>query len=186
MNIIEKFQHLIDNVDDRTFYLSLTGLLTFIILCVAGIIFYYYSAVGSLYEQIDHINEQRVQAKRILTMYKQVEKHRLEVDTLLTEDTGFKISGYFNAILGQLGLADKKGGLSTTSHIDHGKYSEAILKAPLTDINMRQLCELLEKLESNKRIYVKELEIAKSKKKNKVLDVTLTIASLEPTIASGA
>lgn len=45
---------------------------------------------------------------------------------------------------------------------------------------MKQLTELLYELEQKKRIYIKKLEIEKSKKTNNSIDVIITIATLLP------
>jgi ribosomal protein S17E len=54
-----------------------------------------------------------------------------------------------------------------------------LLNAKFDTMNMRQLCELLDAVEQNKRIYTKELEIIKSKKVPNTIDVNLTIATLQ-------
>jgi len=44
---------------------------------------------------------------------------------------------------------------------------------------MKELTELLQEIELNKRVFIKELEISDSKQANSI-DVTLIIATLEP------
>ncbi len=47
-------------------------------------------------------------------------------------------------------------------------------------MNMRELSELLNVLEQNKRVYTKELEVQKSRKSPRAIEVQLTIATLQP------
>jgi beta-lactamase regulating signal transducer with metallopeptidase domain len=70
--------------------------------------------------------------------------------------------------------------MESSSQIDHDTYRESILKVELSDMNMKQLCELLDELNKNKRINTKELEITKSKTAKRSINVALTIATLEP------
>jgi hypothetical protein len=180
MNIFERIKHFIDNLEQRTFYLYVGGSLLGLLVIIGIILYSYYSALANLEERMLTINEQRLNVKRMLAVYERVKKHKTEVDALMAQEPNFKIISYFDGVLIKLGLADKKT-IQTPSHIEHeGAYSETILKVQLTDMDMKQLCEVLNELEHNKRIFTKELEIIKSKKKKKVLDVALTIATLEP------
>ena len=181
MVVIEKIQRFIDDLEDKNFYLYLGLTLGVLLILVSGIIFYYYSARGGLQDRIEMIHEQRTKAKNILSTYEQVKKHKKEVDALMAENVDFKIMGYFDEVLTMLDLGTKRTTREEISHVTHeNKYDEHILKAKLTDMNMKELCELLNVLEHNKRIYTKELEIIKSKHAKKAIDVTLTIATLEP------
>lgn len=181
MAFIEKIQNIITDLEDKMFYTYLAIALGIIVLLVSSIIFYYYSSRSTVQERIEMIHEQRAKAKRILTTYEHVKKHKAEVDAIIAENEGFKIGGYFEEVLTLLDLGEKRTSKEDYSHVTHeNKYDEHILKAKLTNMNMKQLCELLNILENNKRIYTKELEIVKSKHAKKAIDVTLTIATLEP------
>lgn len=180
MKAIENIQHFINNLEEKTFYLYLMGVFAVLFGIMGMIIFHYYSNINSLQERIDTINEQRIKVKRLLAINAQVKKHRAEVDTILASEEGFKISGYFKDLLARLGLSNKYV-VHYTSTVKHeNKYEEHTYKVQLTDMNMKQLCELLNALDQKKRIYTKELEITKTKQARKSLDVTLTIATLEP------
>ncbi|HZW60708.1 MAG TPA: hypothetical protein VFF04_00620 [Candidatus Babeliales bacterium] len=179
MSAIEKIQSFIDNLEERTFYIYLSGIIAALLILSSLIIWHYYSSIHDTQEHIANINEQRDQVRRILATYEQVKKHQKEVNTLLAADEGFKIEGYYkDVLLPELGLSDKQV-TAIPSHISMEKFDEVILKATLAGLDMKELCELLQTLDANKRIYTKELEITKSKTR-KAIDVTLTIASLEP------
>jgi len=181
MKALETVQLFIGSLDQQRFYKYLAGVCGAIVTLAALIIFMYYSSISSLEDRIDAINRERLEVKRLMTTYQQVKLQRAQVDTLYEEDPGFRIAGYFEKVLTKLNLTAKKVMADQISHLEHeGKYEETLLKTQLTDMNTRQLCELLSELEQNKRIYTKELDVTKSKRKPKVLDVTLTIAALEP------
>ncbi|HSW73913.1 MAG TPA: hypothetical protein VLG71_02035 [Candidatus Limnocylindria bacterium] len=181
MKAVEKIQSFIDSLEERTFYAYLAGFAGFALIFAVLIIFFYYRSLAHVEDQINFINDKRIEVKRLLTTYEQVKRQRNEVDTLFGEDVGFKIAGYFTSLLARLNLQDKKTTTDQISRVEHeGKYQETVLKAQLTDMNMKELCVLLSEIEHNKRIYTKELDITKSKKKPRALDITLTIAALEP------
>jgi len=187
MNVIEQLRNFVASLEEKEFYTYLGAILTGVVLVVFLMFFQYYRQVNDIIERIDTIDEQRNEAKRILTTAQRVQQQRAEVDTLLGQDPNFKIGGYFEDVLSKLKLTDKKTTSDRIEHtqIDHeGKYKESIRKEKLTGMNMKQVCELLNELEQNKRIFIKELDISKSNKQNKALDISLTIATLEPKLGT--
>lgn len=180
MKIISRIRDFMSNLDAKDFYKYLAITLALIVLLLGFIIFRYYRSIDALTQRITTINEQREIAKRILKQAQRVKKQRADVDAMIAQDEGFKIGGYFNSVVAKLRLQDKRT-VEETAVIQHeGKYQESVLKAKLTDMNMKELSELLNELDQNKRIYTKELEITAVRKERTSLDVNLTIATLEP------
>lgn len=179
MEAIDKIRNFIENLETKDFYKYLAIALSVIIVIIGILIFNFYRKIHNLNERIALINDQRIVAQRILTQDEQVKKQRIAVNAILAQDPDFIIGNYFNKILTKLGLIDKQKSSIEVSHIEHGDgYKETILKAKLTDMNMKQLCDLLSEIEKTERVYPKELEIVKGK--NKTIDVNLAIATLEP------
>lgn len=58
-------------------------------------------------------------------------------------------------------------------------YNQVKLEGSISDLDMKQLTELLNAIEQEERIYIEKLEIAKDSK-NKKIDVHLVIATYEP------
>lgn len=180
MQLLEQLQEFINNLDQRQFYLYISGILGTIVLLLAFILYWHYSSMSELNLRIESINEYRQEAEEILAKYQQVKKQQKDVNAMLAEDPNFKIAGFFDALLAKLGLSNKKD-IATTSSIDReNNYRESILSVKFTGINMKELCELLNELEQTKRIFTKELDITKSKKLPNMLDVNLTFATLQP------
>ncbi len=181
MEMLEKIASFIENIETKKFYLYAGVIIGSIFLFSAVIVFYHYRQVNYFKSQIDEINDLReVDVRTILTRAQRVQQQRAEVDAMLAEDVNFKIGGYFKDLLTELNLLDKQE-IETTSQIEReDNYRESILNTKFVDMNMKQLTELLSKIEQNRRIYSKELEITKSKKKPDALEVSITIATLQP------
>ncbi len=181
MKALERIQNYIANLDQKNLYKLIAITIGSLIIVVGLLVFRYYRRVNYLVGEINTINEQRELVKRIMIQADRVKKQRAEVDTMIAEDEGFKIGGYFNSILSKLHLIDRKT-VDETAYIDHeGKYRESILKAKLIDMTMKDVCELLNELDQKKRIYTKELElVAVTKTARPTLEVSLTIGTLEP------
>jgi hypothetical protein len=178
MFMIDSIQSFIESLEERDFYKYLALVLTTIIGLILLIFFMYYRATNTINNRITTINDLRDNVQQILTAAKKVKKQREQIDTILAQDENFRLGAYFDKTLTSLRLSEKRQAVDY-SHIDHtGTYRENILKAKLTDMTMKDLCELLDDIEKNPRVYSKELDITKSRKGN--LDINLTIATLEP------
>ena len=144
------------------------------------IMFLYYRSVSSLKAEIAQINETRKQARLILDKGQIVKKEQREIDAIIAKNEDFKIGAFFQDLLAKLGLSNKKDASEVTSNELEGKYRESVLTAKFSGMTMKELTELLQELELNRRVFTKELDITASQKPPNSIDVTLTIATLEP------
>lgn len=181
MNILEKIKELLDSLDTKDFYKYIGALLAAVTLILLFLIYRFYSNVWDIQKQLRLTNEQRGEVQTLLEKAARVKKQQKDVNTMLEADPNFKIAGYFQGILAQLGLTNKEeSNTVTTQERGEQEYNESILTAKFIDMTMREVSELLNVLEQNKRIYTKNLEIQKSRKSNRTIEVQLTIATLQP------
>ncbi len=181
MKILTSIQIYLNSIEEKRFYQYMIGLVLIILLLVAGIIFQYYRRVRSLKREINRINEERSEIRTLLAKARIVKKEQKEIDAILAKDENFKIAGYFEDIIGKLGLANKKASdAQVTTSSQEGKYQESVLQAKFSGMTMKDVTELLQEIELNKRVFTKELDIVVSPKKPGTVDATLTIATLEP------
>ena len=104
------------------------------------------------------------------------------VEETLAKDTDFKIGGYFKNLLTKLNLRDKEIAEETSTSDLEENYRKSELNAKFEDMTMKELTELLQEIEHNSRIAMERLEITKSKKQPKTIEVNLTISTLLPKI----
>ncbi len=180
MELLDKMQAYFNSIDQKRFFQYIIGILGIITLALALLFFNYYRTVSKLKQEAFAINELREQAKTILDKAQRIKKDQKEIDAVLAQDKNFKIAGYFEDLIEKLGLAQKKSSTEVTTASQEGKYQESILQSRFTAISMKQLAELLQEVELNKRVFIKELDITPSKKQQNSIDATLTIATLEP------
>ncbi len=113
----------------------------------------------------------------------QVKKQKAIVDEILNENKSFKLLGYFDEITNKLGIdknvKEKSTSENTLEILTAKGYKEVRVNATFTELNTRQLAELLDEFEKNERIYTKNLEITKSSK-TPTIDVEIVIATLQP------
>lgn len=181
MELIDKIYTYISDLDEKRFYQYLIGFLCAVGLLMLLIMFQYYRSVSSLKSEIAQINDARKQARTILDKGQIVKKEQREIDAIIAKDENFKIGQYFEDLLAKQGLSNKVlKDSEVTSPEREGKYSESVLTAKFSGMTMKELTELLQELELNRRVFTKVLEITASQKPPNSIDVTLTIATLEP------
>jgi len=180
MEFLNKIRDFVQDLEEKDFYKYLGIMLLILVILMSFMIYRYYSNVNYYTDEIETINEQReTEVKKILERNEIVKKQRKEVDEMLKQDEDFKIRDYFDKLLKDLKLTRYKKDDNVLEQVIDENYEGRELTARLEDIDMKQLCELLEKLEAKKRINIKSLEIRKSKKRG-AIDVDIIISTLLP------
>ena len=182
MMILQPIKLFINKIDSKTFLYYIIGYLSACTLLMILIIFYYYSSARSLQKKIKNINASREEVLVILEKSALVQQQRLMVEDTLAKDTDFKIGGYFKSLLLKLHLKDKEVAEETSTSDLEENYRKSELNAKFEDMTMKELTELLQEIEQNSRIATDRLEITKSKKQPKTIEVNLTISTLLPKI----
>lgn len=176
---LETIKSYILQLDEKTFFAYLGGFLLSVILIISGIFYYYYSSTHEFIAELDELNEQRQEVRTLFETAARVKKQEIAVDKLLKEDEGFKIGAYFKKVLDTLNMSDKVPEQNFFNVVEQeGKYRETTLTARFQMVDMKQICEVLNEIESNQRVYTKSIEIVRSKVPNK-LNVTLSIGTLD-------
>jgi hypothetical protein len=174
MKFIEKIHTIFSRLSEKEFTRYLLIALVSIVFGAGFIVYYYYTSSTKYLNLIKHINRMRVEVKEILTQNALVENHKSYVDTLLNEDPDFNLGHYFENLKQKLHIASDK---STQTTIDRDEYSESLVEAQFTSITMKTVAELLQEIEQNPRITIKELAITQGK--DQTIDVEITIATLK-------
>jgi len=138
----------------------------------------YISVTQSLKKKLHTLNDNRELARNLREKMLQVQNQRTSVDQMLAQEPNFKIGGYVASLLQKLHLIDKKR-IEETSQTDvQDNYRETEIRLGFNDMNMKQVVELLHAIEQKERIYIKRLEIERSKKQISSIDVQVTLATL--------
>jgi hypothetical protein len=185
--MLDKVKSFIQELEERDFYKYLAGFLVGIVLLMALIVYLGQRKITLLKKRANKINTQRQSLQEILTTFERVKQQKADVAAILEKDKTFKIIGYLDHVIASMNLgANKAGGVQQSEEpLEHlPEYSEIKVVVPFTNLNMKQLAELLQEIEKNERIYTKELDITKSPSKP-TIDATLTIATLQARTEAG-
>lgn len=181
MKFLEPVILFINKLDLKTFYLYLIGYAVGCFSICVLMIFYYYSSVSALQKKIKNLASYREEIHEIMEKNAIIKQQQTIVEEMLAKDPNFKIAETFGKFLAELQITNKEKlprDINTTDLEEN--YRKIELSAKFEDITMRDLTLLLEKIEQNPRIATNRLEITKSKKKPKTIEVSLTISTLLP------
>ncbi|HJM68705.1 MAG TPA: hypothetical protein QGF02_02045 [Candidatus Babeliales bacterium] len=182
MVLVDKYKKFLAEFDDKKQLQALFIILGLVVLC-GGFLFYRYSSsVTSLKKQMVVLNRARKETQLLLSKNEVVQKQRDKVETMLAKEKSFKIMEYFKTVLDKLKLnahrTSEKISINESEGVRASGYEEVNLNTQLTNMNTKQVVNLLFEIEQTERVYIKKMEITHSKT-NPVVDLNLTIGTLQ-------
>ncbi len=167
----------IQNLEKSTFNKILMGIIISVALLFTFSVVRYYWKINGLRKDIRQINRARDTVKEILDQKEAVIQQKKEVDEILETDPDFRIRRFIDDLLAKFNLKATVQSPEVRD-IEQGAYEENTINIQFTGIKMKQLVQLLEEAEKEPRIYTKNIEVNKSKKTPKAIDVNITFATL--------
>ena len=185
MVIFDKIRTYFESLEAKTFYYYIAGYLSLCFVLFGVLIFYYYKNANQLQRTIKRLNTARKDDVRtILEAAESIEQQRAAVESVLSQNPDFKIAGYFKDLLTKLNLKNKEiqeaETTTTTEREDH--YRETELNSKFENMTMKELTELLQAIEQNPRISTRRLDITKTRRDSKTIEVLITITTLLPKV----
>lgn len=180
MNILQSIKDFLQNLSKKNLIQVSLGIASFIILLIIGTILWQNYTTSILQKNLVKINKLRVESVELINKFQEVRAQQEYVSDLLTKDKDFRIKEFFDTMVKELFLERNEGNTASLSDpVDVGnEYDEIQLGAQFTSITTKQVCEILEKIEKNKLVYVKELTLTKIQQ-TALLDVSIKIATLQ-------
>lgn len=179
MLFIEGLRIFFERMSARTFYIAMATYLSLVLALALLCIIALYVRTSTLASTNFDLNELREETRILREKAEQVQMQRTAVNEILSKDPDFKIASYFDDTLNSLQLIAKKGKTEIARTDREDAYQETELTAQIVDLNMKQITELLYAIEQTRRIYIKKVDIAKSKK-GVSLELGIVIATLLP------
>lgn len=179
MSFLLRFKSFWDELEQAKYY-RVVGIGITVIAFLFAVLFYIHAhKIKTLQDKIKVLNKERKKAREFLEQHEQVKQQQDEIREVLAQDRTFKIQQYFDKILNELRLQNKLSKPTEVAEPQDLKngFNEIRLDASFTALTMQDLVQLLQKIEEARRIYIKDLEIAKE---TNTIAVTLVIATLQP------
>ena len=175
MILINYLRDFIRGLDKKEFRLYVGLYVSISLMIVVGIMVRHIYLVRDAKDKIKQLNVARTKVQKILTSYGQVAQQRTKIDALLAKDKSFYVSKFFLDVTQKLSIPTDSQPRVSSQKLENG-YIEESLSISLVKITTQQLCELLKEIESEERIYIKNIDIAKNLMKK--INVTMDIATL--------
>jgi hypothetical protein len=180
MEFFDKLKATLDTLTRKQFYMYIMIALGVLLFLLLAIMLYYYRAAKSAIKQINDLNNIRsTEVKNLLIRKERIKKQKEKVDAMIAQDPEFILGDVLDELLSKLDLSEKADRKQTGRNPIDDMYIETTTDLMLNDINMKQLVDFLEAIESSKRVYVKKLEI-KTKTTEHCLEVNIGLAALVP------
>lgn len=177
MIIIDSLKNSISGLSKKDFRWYAGSYIGACMLCIIGIVVYYSYALHEAKDKIKQINQTRVSVQKILTDFGQVTAQREKIDLILKKDRSFYIQQFFQDLTKRLNISREITDKPSVQKLENG-YTEESLTVNLAKITTQQLCEILQHIEKEERIYIKYIDIVKTIAKK--INVAMVIATLIP------
>lgn len=177
MIIFDSFRDFIQSLDRRDFLLYSSIYVGLSLLLVGGIVVRHVYLMQEAQSKVKLLQNARRDVQKVLTKFNEVDQQRKKIDILL-KDKSFYIQKYFQGIAQKVNVAQHSSEKVSKQKVEEG-YLEESLSINLKQVTTKQLCELLQDIEEEQRIFIKFIEITKTSNTRKI-DVSMTIATLIP------
>lgn len=147
---------------------------------IGFLLYRHFNAIVDVEQKTKLLNKARQDVQVILTEYATIKNKKNEVDILLSKDKNFYLIKYCQDTLSGLKLTNQSP-LSLVSQTWPNGYTEESVQINLSQITMKQVCELLQSLQTTPRVFIKNLDIVKSNVEKKI-NVNMSVATLKPVI----
>lgn len=164
---------------DRKDFIRYAALYVGICVCIAiGLVSRHIYEIVEKKSKFLALNQARKSIQKSLTKYSLVEQQKKKVDELLVKDKNFYIKKFFDGVAQKNNVHQNSKETVSKQKLENG-YIEEALSVTLSAINTKQLCELLQDIENEQRVYIKFVDINKMMNAKKI-NVTMSVATVIP------
>ncbi len=174
MEALNKIVAYIETLDRRHFRLHVLGFFAGVILITSSLLYYLQSNKNSLILRLRALNNLAVKGCHIIANNNSLTKDEQRLKQLLDQKRGFSIQAFFEQFCRDQSLAAEPGWATRPEHVSD-IFDEMILSASFKELTSDKLVKLLDALNKEEIVYLKELQIKKSA--NKKIAVSMTIAT---------
>lgn len=177
MNIISAIQNSIADFDARQLNRIAVSFFGGVFLVLGIIIYFYWSSSASWQERAQNVNKQRTEIAKIIQKHAKLTEQKGAVESIIERDPKFRINTAVSKTIEEAGLGSVQKQVHEVEEKnlddDYLETSQTIL---FSDINTKQLCQFLDLIEKNNRLFLQRLVINRGK--GPTINVDLTVATL--------
>lgn len=180
MMSLESIKDYIQGLNHKEIIRLLCGYIILFMVLVLFFLHRHFNAILEMEQKTKLLNKARQEVQLILTEYDHIKNKKNEVDALLAKDKNFYIQKYYQDTIATLNISNQKASNLISQTWPNG-YIEDSVQISLSAITMKELCQFLQAIQINTRVFVKNLDIVKSSVDKKI-NVNMSIATLKPVV----
>ena len=173
MKFLNSFLSFVKHLDRQEFIKYAGGYALGVLLLLTGTVLWRYFAVSSLDERFETLSETRERVQSLMTKNDKLKKEQKRLDEIIKGD--FSLAEAFTNMLSGLGLRATKEVPTKTTPINN-QYDKRSVTADISELDMKQITQLIQAIDQNERIIIEELTI--TRKPSMSLDISITVATL--------
>lgn len=177
---LESMKDYIQGLNYKEFVRLLCAYILLFMILIAFFLHRHFNAISDIEQKTKLLNKARQEVQLILTEYDHIKSKKSEVDALLAKDKNFYIQKYYQDTIATLNISNQTASNLISQTWPNG-YIEDSVQINLSAITMKELCEFLEAIQANTRVFVKNLDIVKGSVDKKI-NVNMSIATLKPVV----
>ncbi|MFA5075023.1 MAG: hypothetical protein WC436_02860 [Candidatus Babeliales bacterium] len=179
MKVLTNFAVYIQNLNKKSFEKYLLIFLAFIIFLSGTSIYYIYNKSSNLVKDIKTLEKTSNDIIQIINTNEKLNKKSDELKQLLDKNIDFNIIAFFEKFTKEQNITPETNWAATSFKQPvegNEKFDEAGLTATFKNQTTESLIKIIENLNKNQMVYIKDLTI--KNQENKKIEVTMTLAAI--------
>jgi hypothetical protein len=180
MKKIEDLANYIQNLDEKTLKKNIILFVGATVLISFGITYYSYSESSTLFQKISDLTEKEKKADKIILDQQKIQSEEEKTKDLLEKNPSSNLNGFFEKFYKKHNVTPEQDWKTEdgreTEGIEEGlKIQEKTLKVIFKGQTTEKLVSMLEDIQKEQIVWVKDIEI--TKEESKKITIEMTIAS---------
>jgi|688.fasta_scaffold512777_2 hypothetical protein len=174
MEALNKIIAYIETLDRRHFRLHVLGFMVGIVTISAGLLYTIQSKKEALIQRLQVLNNLAIKANEIIATNTSITKDEQRLKELLMQKRGFSIQAFFEQFCREQNV-NPEAGWATKQERVSDIFDEIVLTAQFKNLTSDKLVKLLDALNKEEIVYLKDLQIKSTP--NKKISVSMTMAT---------
>ncbi len=172
MEFLEKIINTTRQVSKKEFEKYVLVSLAVVCLLMGGVTYFIYSTSNGLVKDIKQLQKLAKKSARLVDDFELMQKEEEKIRKILNKHKGFNLGSFFEKFCKDQGVKPEPN-WSPTSESLNPQFEEVSLAATFKGQATENLVKMLEAIDKNEILYVKELRIRKEKDKTITFDISL-------------
>ncbi len=173
MEALNRIVGYIEALDRHNFRLHVCAFFAGIILVASMLLYYIHSSKHDLISQLQILNKLAVKSCHIIDSNRRLAKDEQRLKNLLEQKRGFSIQAFFEQFCRDQNITAETGWAARPAEHVSDIFDEIILTARFKDLTSNKLVKILDALNKEEIVYLKELQIKTGTSKKIAVSVTM-------------